>query len=200
MILILAAGQAHRYNGKIKQLLPIGSTTIIGRIVAQCREHDHEPFIIAHELALLSESKFGLSPTNSATTCNSLLSTRDLWRGQMIVLLGDVYYSDDLIDRIIHHRGVRVWGCTAEIYALSFDEPSYDRVAVSLEAASKYRFGKLRYFYKHYCDLDMDCEERVGHPPENKVFHYVNDGVTQDVDSEREYLALLDKLAFLGMK
>jgi hypothetical protein len=189
--LILAAGEAVRFNGTLKQLLPVGDKTIITRMLVQLRERHTRAIIVTHKGAIsCCHSRFH-DPENHDTVCDSLLSTDHLWDDRTIVLLGDVVYSENVMDMIVNcHSPIRVFGNTWEIFALVFDKSVHTKVKKHLRIARKHKLGKLRYFYRSYCGFDLDVEEIESEPPECDVFHYVRDW-TRDVDSQYEHERLL---------
>lgn len=197
--LILAAGEAMRMNGTLKQLLPIGETTILGRMLAQLGQRQTRSIIITHKNAIAGCHHRFHNPENRDTTCNSLLSTSHLWDDRTIVLLGDVIYSNDIMDKIVScYDPVRVFGTTFEIFAVVFDKKSHGKVKTALRKGSKHALGKLRYFYHAYCGFEMGCQEIEATPLEETVFHYVRDW-TLDVDSMYEYERLLIEIVNTGL-
>ena len=92
--LVLCAGDAVRMNGVTKQLLPIGKTTILGRILHQMYRYEQSVIVVTHDPEIGALHNQVHNPENRATTCETLLSSSHLWDDRTIVLLGDVIYSE----------------------------------------------------------------------------------------------------------
>lgn len=196
--LILAAGEARRMNGKLKQLLPMGNTTIIGRTLTQLKSCQQRTIMVTHKSEIAACHHRVHDPVKRDTVCDSLLSAAHLWDDRTIVLLGDVVYSNDTFNRIMDCRDrIRVFGNTAEIFAIVFSSKEHAKVRAALRKASKHRLGKLRYFYRQYCGLPVDMREMRGHPPEARVFYRIKDW-TRDVDTPYHYKRLLAELVNTG--
>lgn len=196
--LILAAGEARRMNGELKQLLPMGNTTILGRILTQLKERQQRAILVTHNSAIADYHHRVHNPVKRDTVCDSLLSTAHLWDNRTVVLLGDVVYSSDTFDHIMNCKDrIRVFGNTAEIFAIVFNSQHHGKIRAALRKASKHRLGKLRYFYRYYCGLPVDMKERRGNPPEERVFYRIHDW-TRDVDTPYHYERLLVELVKTG--
>lgn len=185
--LILAAGEAARMNGTLKQLLPIGNTTILGRILSQLKMHQTRSIVVTHQSAIAGYHHRFHNPENRNTVCDTLLSTSHLWDDRTIVLLGDVVYSDYVMGLIMNSVDlIRVFGNTWEIFAVVFDKKNHAKVKTALRKGSTHRRGKLRYFYHAYCGFEMGCQEVETEPLEEDVFFYVRDW-TRDIDTAHHY-------------
>jgi hypothetical protein len=186
IVLILCAGDAIRMNGVQKQLLPIGQTTILGRILNQMYQYDQRVIVVTHdpEIALLHDLAY--NPENRNTTCETLLSTSKLWDDRTIVLLGDVIYSREVLNEIVNcHESIKVFGNSAEIFALVFDKDFHEEIKPLLHKGSNLFPGKLRCFFHAYCNFEPD--KGVAEPLDNnKVFFRTHDW-TMDVDNSYEY-------------
>jgi hypothetical protein len=196
--LILAAGEAERMSGEIKQLLPIRHSTIIGRVLAQAKMYKTRSIVVTHKDEIAGCHHRVHIPKNHDTVCESLLSTSHLWDDRTIVLLGDVVYSDYTMGLIMNSVDlIRVFGNTWEIFAIVFDKKNHAKVKTALRKGSKHRRGKLRYFYHAYCGFEMGRKEQETVPLENDVFYYVRDW-TRDIDSPYEYERLLEEIVNTG--
>jgi choline kinase len=201
-VIILAAGAARRFGGMRKQLLPIGATTILERIINQSKEHCCCPTVAAYDNEIVMAAiRYGARvyrPEEREVTCDTILSTWELWKDRTIILLGDVVYSDDVMNKIFEYDGdFTVFGNTWEIFAMSFTRNNFGIVSASLKAASKYKMGKIRYMYKNYVGLEMDSEEIEGSPPGDN-FIYVKDW-TGDVDLYDEYINIMNEVVEKGL-
>jgi len=186
-VLILAAGEATRYNGVVKQLLRVGDETILDRIIRQAREKDLQPLVSTVNDEIKERLGVYHVPYNHATVCDTFLSTLPLWQERTIILLGDVIYSNGTFNAIMDCTDpIRVFGNTWEIFAVTFDETVYVKVARTLEEVIQKGLDKLRYFYKVYCGFDPYCDEIEATPLEKTVFWYVHDW-TCDIDEQYKY-------------
>ena len=184
-VLIMAAGNAVRFNSYIKQLLPIPpGETIIARQIRQINRLGYSPVIVTHqeELARIGEC---FVPENRETLCNSMLSTASLWSDRTVIILGDVIFTKYGIELLFSEvKPVAVVGNSAEMYGMSFLRGEHDKVKECLATASQIEDqgsrGKMRYFYKTYTGVPM------GPYSERKVLAWLWDA-TNDVDSQEEY-------------
>jgi len=188
-VLIMAAGDAARYNSIEKQLLPIhGNETIIGRQIRQIERSGHDPIVVTHSPTIAAYAPTVFMPHRRKTLCDSILSSRRWWRGETKILLGDVIFTRYGIDMVLATRPkqpVTVFGNEAELYAMSFMPSAYDQVARCLDIARHHRcsasVGKMRYFYKEYTGLPI-----YGGDLEHQILSWLRDE-TNDIDSPEEY-------------
>lgn len=197
IILILAAENQKRWGDHEhpKQLVDIGGEALLARLVRQCRERDHEPVIVTHDERLnLSEKSF--VPAARRWTVETLLSTRELWKDRTIVLLGDVIFTEEALDKIILNRSLiqvfgrkelryRLVGRHYEIFALSFDRSQHrqinDTFREILAREPAKGGGKLRAFYEKHCGLPFGSNQH-----EDVVFYPIEDW-TEDIDEPEDY-------------
>ncbi len=184
--LVLCAGDAIRMGGVTKQLLPIGKTTILGRILHQMYRYEQRVIVVTHdpEIALLHDRVH--NPENRKTTCETLLSTSHLWDDRTIVLLGDVIYSEDVLIEIMNcHESIKVFGNSAEIFSIVFDKNFHGEIKPLLLEGSKRFPGKLRCFFHVYYDFVPD--KGVAEPLDNNEIFFRTHDWTRDVDNIHEY-------------
>ena len=107
-VFILAAGSARRFNGCIKQLLPVAGEPIIRRTIRQVREHKPDaaiwvvtwhPDLMFPDVAVIDT---GTQPPQLA---DSMLWSKPLWGDRTIFLLGDVVYGDQALRDILEYSG-----------------------------------------------------------------------------------------------
>ena len=191
-VLILAAGNAIRFDGVHKQLLSLGNETILERIVRQAKARsDDDPVVITRWDDVREATPVFYSPSDYKTTCNTILSTFELWNDRTIVLLGDVMYTKTTMDAIFaDNRELVFFGNMFEIYALSFKKTAWHSLTKALEAGSKHRLGKIRYCYRSVMNYPLEREKYVPSDYNDKYWHYIDD-YTTDVDTRFEYLELL---------
>ena len=195
--LVLCAGDAIRMGGVKKQLLPIGKTTILGRILHQLYEREQRAILVTHdpEIGLLHDRVH--NPENRNTTCETLLSCAHLWDDRTIVLLGDVIYSGEVLNEIMNcHESIKVFGNSAEIFSVVFDKNFHGEIKPLLLEGSKRFPGKLRCFFHVYCNFEPGSG--VAEPLDNNDVFFRTHDWTRDVDSPHEYyrtqLELVDTL------
>lgn len=192
MILILAAGQQERWGEyPIKQLLPIGDTTIIERTIKQCRDRGYTPFIVSRRSELVNLAAYFMPPEYQFT-CETLLSTSSIWRNQTTILLGDVIYSHVVLDAVLNcQEPIRVFGNLWEIFALSFHDHAKVEKCLHKTVQQAWRGdgkGTLRHFFRL---LTGTSENDIEHSWFTKICS-IND-YTGDIDSPAEYDAFLSQ-------
>lgn len=206
--LILAAGEQTRWEMDrhpfYKQLLDVGGETIVARIERQSLERDFWPKRVTCHKAL--EALWSYVPKRHRWTVETLLSTHELWQGRTIILLGDVIYSQAVMDRTFapQEQELKVFGNEYEIYALSMQFKNHPPWSVDIIMAlytaiahaesGAFGGGKLRKFYQIYCGLDPDSDAM-----ENEVLDRVSlQDYTQDVDTKKDYIQLQNKIVKSG--
>lgn len=195
-VLILAAGEARRFNGISKQLLHIKKENILDRIVRQCRNRDEVPCVVTYSDSDIDHyCKHKLYPIyypeSHKVTSDTFYNTRNLWNGRTIILLGDVIYSKSMMDLIFNEKKpIRVIGNTWEVFAITFDKTVHEKIKETLKLAIATHPGKLRTFYKLYCGFHPEEPEIEGQALEDDIFCYMNDW-SRDVDTEQEYAAFM---------
>jgi hypothetical protein len=213
---ILCAGKASRFDGVPKQILPAGNgETFISRIVRQVRQRNGRPIVVTdREVIRKSGGAPSYDPGPTDYVVETLAGTVHLWGKRTHVLLGDVCYSRDCMDRIFRFDGeIAVWGNLWEIYALSFwidyrnpileavDLVLSEQVAPTIseilytttgETFTPYipsadpGRGKLRRLYQALAGIPFGSA--IEHKNSREVLHYVGSGdYTRDVDTLEDY-------------
>lgn len=186
-ILILCAGSQERFHSDIpKQLMPFNNVPLLDRTIAQVKEYDYKPYIITHNTQIEKhynkQNVYLFYPNDNSKCVNTLLSTRKLWLGQVIVLLGDVYYNQKCLDMTFDFDGgIAFFGNAEEIFSVSF-KPTL-KVSNALKKASQHPVGKLWHFYRAYHNIPLDKHWRAGN-------YYLPSDNTTDIDSYEEYIKL----------
>jgi hypothetical protein len=211
--LILCAGKASRIGGFPKQLLPVsGGELFIQRIVRQVRERGGRPFVITrNEQIRKSGGAPSYDPGPTDYTVETFGATCHLWAKRTHILLGDVCYSRDCMDRIFRFDGdVAIWGDRWEIYGASFSIDQFKRVMRAIDAVlfddqsppsvanllyvttgcdpTPYvprddpGRGKMRRFYQAIANIPF------GNTLEKEILQVVgSDDYTRDVDTLEDY-------------
>lgn len=193
-VFIMASGEQSRweksYAAQFKQLLPVEGETIIERIQRQVMDRSYKSTVMAHERAILKDVRHYVCTVPESKRrwlCEAVKTLADMWRGQVIILLGDVVYSKAIMDSIFNYEGqVRFWGNLYEIFAMSFND--YEKMIEACDKATEHAEnggpGKLRKVYQAYTGFGFD---------NNEIHHRVFEEVmitdyTQDIDTVGEWL------------
>jgi len=134
-------------------------------------------------------------------TLSTLLATQQLWADQNIILLGDVFYTDNVLNSILKdaRKPLRFVGNSQEIFAFRFNRYNEEYVVtqckkVLSQPAPIRSYGKFR-------DLRWQIRHGSTNPPgkepkdraEDPNFDYVGDK-TMDIDSLKDYERLLRRI------
>lgn len=194
IVLILAAGEGQRWNGvEVKQLVRVGRDTLIGRTVKMCQDRGVTPIIVSHRPELYADYAPVIAPLEHEETVVSLWASRALWPpgGRIVVLLGDVYYSEACLDGLLkEERPCQFHGSSHEIFGVSFAHQlgatlSLDAVVRRAKTGER---GKLWDFY-----YDYSHTQKTDPPTRTECYTLIEDE-TQDVDTEISYMQLMRKL------
>ena len=197
-IFVMASGTATRFNGISKQLLPLNfDHTFLSRQMTQCIPH--QPTIVTHNEEIILYADYHdyphIAPADSSTVCNSILSTSHLWDERTIILLGDVIYSNKVMQQILtSQEPLMFFGDQWELFALSFDFSQHDQICESLKAGSHHRFGKLRYAYRAYSKLSLDHHDTSKTLTLDPNMQYTDCWITRDCDSPSVYVNIQNEL------
>lgn len=140
-----------------KQTIMIGGEMLIERQTRQVRERGHLLSVVGNDQLLLSlVENFGYHffvPTNRRYTVETFLATREEWKGRTIILLGDVFYTEETMDRIFEiDYPITFFGDTQEVYAVTFDQRAKMRKhlhRVILDAEASRCKGTLRNLFSN---------------------------------------------------
>lgn len=157
-ILILCAGDGLRWDGiQPKQLLRIKRQTLIKRTLGQL---NNRAVVVTHHPRLASCPY--VSPSHRRWTCESLLSTKSIWAQETLVLLGDVYYDDHDLEKILNHKtNLCFYGSKdqGEIFALKFKHSKQNELIKNLNVAIHNAIlggrGKLWECYKSLNNISL---------------------------------------------
>ena len=140
-----------------KQTIMVGGEMLIERQTRQVRERGHLLSVVGNDQLLLSlVENFGYHffvPTKRRFTVETLYATREEWKGRTIILLGDVFYTEETMDRIFSvDYPMTFFGDDQEIYAITFTQRSKMRKhlhRVIRHAESGVCKGTLRHLYSN---------------------------------------------------
>ena len=104
-VFILCAGDGERWNNYLgipKQLIKFNSETLLARTIRLTKNliHDAAIYVVSNDHLTQSPDAQVLKPANAGFTVETFLSTRTYWGEQVIILLGDVFYSRTSIKTI----------------------------------------------------------------------------------------------------
>ena len=208
MILILCAGDSKRWTwgGASKFHIPVPKEALLRRTVRQCNDlwgFSEEVVVVSHlpgiDSALVGVDYSLFDPPERAYTCQTLESTRSLWKERTIVLLGDVYYTDKTIRRIYKNWfKFSFYGNVAqrEIFSFSFTDRNLVSKAlrkVSVRVLTGHHGQLWQLFYV------LNGIRADEHPPciTFRSFFPVVD-ITQDFDTVADYLEFLERATYSG--
>lgn len=184
-VLIPCAGEQTRWRLPIpKQTIKVGNEKLLSRTIRQIRHKmNNYPHIISHQKCLRTYSPNYVCPRRHSNICETLLSVEPIWgKDWTMVLMGDVYFSDELIDTLYGTRDkydFRFYGTSEEIYACTYTDNAIIKQALLLNQD----------IYDVYRYLVNDIPEAgEGYTEGNDVLHYtyVLDGTT-DFNTFKDY-------------
>lgn len=131
-VLITCAGEARRWEEEntFKQLVDVEGEVLLDRTVRQCFERGQWPTIVARDRLFHRVNTDFFVPESSRWWVSTALSTEPLWSDRTVLLLGDVFFSEECMDRIFSDDGLKVYGRInsseitggwAEVFAMSWD-------------------------------------------------------------------------------
>lgn len=141
--LIFCCGSAGRWTGPVpKQLVEVDGEPLLYRTVRQLGARGVECTIVATDPQFTVPKAKMFSPQDTRWLVESILSTRDLWAGDMLVVLGDVVFTEAAMDTITSARGMHwygradrspITGGCGEVFAMSFDPDTASRFAEGMQ-------------------------------------------------------------------
>jgi hypothetical protein len=142
-------------------------------------------------------------PDDNTTVLNTMMSTREAWRGQTIVLLGDVIYSKAAMDEVMAFEGrLRVFGRQGEIFAVSFEHAAADEMCRLAQQAIDYWLphgpDKVKVGGLFRAAVRADQSIPIQSVPKTKAYSLVDD-YTNDVDSRFQYGEFIENVVRAGM-
>ena len=207
-VFILCAGESSRwanYLGVPKQLISFNRESLLARMVRLLREKGYNDIVVvSNDTRLRVDGCSFFQPSGYRWTVETLLSTSVLWASKNLVLLGDVYYTQQAINTIARSdECIRIYGrprpnlfnlsLDGEIFAASFGDANKEKVITHAKFvckdAEKGGRGKLWELYRSLAGFSLK-----EHRTENKVFTAIYD-LTDDFDLPSEH----DRVAKLYM-
>ncbi len=196
-ILIMCAGEQERWDSKVpKQILPVlDGEQLLARTVRQVRKRwNNYPHIVTHQKCLRSYSTNYITPSARRWICETLLSIAPIWGPDWsMILLGDVVYTDELMDIIYKQRDkfqYHFYGNGGEIFALTFtDNPLIEESLMDVVDDADFSFGRGKLWELYYRLSNKPLPEAgKGYTGQEDDLHftYVIDDTT-DFDTYERY-------------
>ncbi len=199
-IIILCAGDGSRWNnflGLPKQLIPINGEALLHRMVRLCHEHNITDIsIVTHNKKLESDGATLFHPPLCRWTAETLLSTKEMWSSRTTILLGDVFYTESAMKKILTTESpLQFFGRPSasnytftpygELFALCFSAESVNTITnacctVIADGVAGGK-GKLWQLYRSIVGAELNQ-----HHIEKDFFFPIHD-FTDDIDSPEEY-------------
>lgn len=189
-VIILAGGTQSRWTGAFqKQLCDINGTPLIRDTIKKCTKYIYEDDIniLAWHPEIKDVVPNAFMPDKHSCVCESLFETRNLWKGKVLVMHGDVIFSYETLRKMFNSDGLLFFGNTHEIFGYTFMESDYDKMRRSLEIVSiQYELGngrgKLWELYRTNAGLPLEEHEWGKH----STYVHIDD-YTQDFDLLSQY-------------
>jgi hypothetical protein len=210
-VLILCAGNGSKwgeYLGIPKQLITINSESLLERTVRLLHENGIcDIDIVSNDERLMVNNCGFFRPSGYRWTVETFYSTKDLWQERIIVLLGDIFYSEHAMRTIVRSDNrIQVFGRRGpsrftksrwqEIFAISFYQKDIADVMyhtkVALGDAEKGGNGRLWQFYRSLAGLPLNALLQT----ETKIFKSIDD-FTDDFDTPEDYNRAIRRYEFV---
>jgi choline kinase len=174
-----------------KQTISVGDEMLIERQTRQVRERGHVLSVVGNNKILLSlVENFGYHffvPLKRRFTVETFYSTREVWKGRTIILLGDVFYTENTMDRIFEiGYPITFFGDAQEVYAVTFDQRSKMKKHLHRTIRDA-EFGKCKGTLRNLFSNLTGTEYKEGIRTAVKWWVAVND-LTCDFDLPRDLL------------
>ncbi len=132
-VFITAAGKAERFNGDVKQLLPINGEPIIRRTIRLIREYnpDIPIYVIAWDDRLKFDDVLVIDTVKTThSVIESILFSRQYWDQQNVFLMGDVIFHPHTLQNILSYGKTGMFGRREHVV-----KPGSERFAVTINQA-----------------------------------------------------------------
>ena len=186
---ILAAGDQTRWMHyslnfpyKIKQLVPIHGIPLIHRTIGQVKGKKGFPYVVTNESKIADFINCSvINPAERLSIVQTLISTNQLWEGKTIILLGDVYYTADAINKIYAcEDDYMFFGNKEEIFAIVINDPEeFSKAFIGLADIETNKM-KLWHLYRFMHNIPLSKHDIT------EAFTYIRDRTT-DFDCVLQY-------------
>ena len=185
------------YEGIPKQLIKIDGRTLLQRTVdLLCREGIEDIWITTHNPAFEDDNASTYAPKNNVHCLDKLHACKDLWICPTAFLYGDVYYSQEAIQKIVHtpvkdrflfFGRMNISYYTEhyhEIFCKKIEDFDYLEECINWIKTYEPSYGGGWELYRRMCGVELD-KIRI-HTPYD---HWINiDDLTDDFDEYDHYL------------
>ncbi len=156
-VIITAAGEGSRWNSDIselKQLAIIDGKSVIQRTIDLLHKYGYKQIYVAARSDALARAIYDakiIEPQKTNSLSDTILSCSDYFSDKTIILLGDVYYSEQALQMVLgFEKSVQFFGLdrssisvieenrTPEIFALSFRKEDKTRIIDLLKENSEF--------------------------------------------------------------
>jgi hypothetical protein len=158
MIFILAAGDAKRWGGEVKQLQPVRDDTVLGRTIKMLPS---KPIILTHNTAFVTPfGEYIRYPENHDTLLNTVMSSEDVWEhhDEVVFLMGDVVWTRKALDKVLEptDKSYQCYGSPDENFAFRFKSTMYDQVKAHISVIlSQGMEGTTWQLYRSICSTPL---------------------------------------------
>ncbi len=161
-IFILASGNAERWNGKIKQLVPIRGEPLLLRTMGMLEGYDYKILTHREEIQVICKERY-LVPEHREKLLSTVLSSVPSWEGEdeVCFLLGDVIFTRKALTQILApiDKSFQFYGSLDENFAFRFNIHWYDRVKEYCQKIiSSSRLGTSWELYRSMAEIPLDKE------------------------------------------
>lgn len=188
-IFILCAGKQTRWTGYApKQFISVNGESLIERTLRLTGGT-----IVSHRTEFNCLGKV-INPSSRRSACATLRSCSKYFEDRNIILLGDVYYTEDSIELIKSYNGdLQFFSDGQDIFAISFSANSVNTILSSIQIALKSgnNNGRLWEIYREIFGIEtFPMFQGSGQP----CITYIEDE-TQDFDTEEDYRNYLNGIS-----
>lgn len=186
--IILAAGEATRWNGgEPKQLLVIEGRRLIDRTILQFSPYGEVHVVTSNDSIMECVGGRAFTPKRNGTTAETLYSARGLWGKRTVVLLGDVAYTKDAVQKIVDYDGELTFFTDChDIFAISFSWNRLEKMLIACAIAAQEE-GRLWQVYQN-CGGFPDWPPPID--PQPMLTTLIGDE-TQDFDIVENYMEFI---------
>jgi len=209
-IVIAAAGPGKRWGNHLdvpKHLIPIMGTTVLGRLVAQFREHGDVVIVGPpdDDRYRIPGATLVTPATDYTTDANKWIVTRPWWNdeGATLYTYGDLFLDSAAVEAALQPTAITLaarWGAShftgkpyGEVFVWSFLPEHHAAIERALHAIDRmHRAGEICRsgsweLFARLSGLSLDIRQRPSRPPEGPVKFVDLDGWSEDFDAPADW-------------
>jgi len=190
-VLILCSGLKHCWEVTPRQFWPIKDESVLSRLIRQVEDNNLTPVIVTWrkdicEYVIENKVISIYKPECYRSIAETWLFTKDIWKEQTVILLGDTVFSDDAIKEVLEYNGsMRMFGNSSELFSFSFCSNDHNKITDILFKVNRNTWKAAPWFiYRLWCGFPLEGPDR-----ENKVFSRIDHAA--DIDHPKEYEAVV---------